>query len=380
MDVHTLAIYTSLLAATVASAMLLTHKYILAGTTLGVNYIAYAALLLGASVTPLSFGVTQSSESIVFLSNGAYATAFGLLLVGITVLRGASRSFLVISMIISSLGISFFLYSAIIAPSVTSRIEARSILVVTICILALCANYSGEKHDNREAKCLLNLTLFINILYMAMRGVLAHTKGTNSNYYLISDIHKLSFVIMTITIVSLAFSVFWILTDRLLKQTYRSSITDEQTGLYNRRGLAELIPKLVQPGRESGISVLMADLDHFKKINDTYGHDKGDDVIKHFGQILEDTCRTSDFCFRYGGEEFVVMLPRANKIQAMQIAERIRNHAKHNSNQELSSGRYTVSIGVTQALINDDWNSLIKRADNALYDAKSQGRDCIVER
>ncbi|MEZ8574687.1 diguanylate cyclase [Vibrio splendidus] len=380
MDVHTLAIYTSLLAATVASAMLLTHKYILAGTTLGVNYIAYAALLLGASVTPLSFGVTQSSESIVFLSNGAYATAFGLLLVGITVLRGASRSFLVISIIISSLGISFFLYSALIAPSVTSRIEARSILVVTICILALCANYSGEKHDNREAKCLLNLTLFINILYMAMRGVLAHTKGTNSNYYLISDIHKLSFVIMTITIVSLAFSVFWILTDRLLKQTYRSSITDEQTGLYNRRGLTELIPKLVQPGRESDISVLMADLDHFKKINDTYGHDKGDDVIKHFGQILEDTCRTSDFCFRYGGEEFVVMLPRANKIQAMQIAERIRNHAKHNSNQELSSGRYTVSIGVTQALINDDWNSLIKRADNALYDAKSQGRDCIVER
>ncbi|MFA0382507.1 GGDEF domain-containing protein, partial [Vibrio sp. 10N.222.54.A3] len=81
-----------------------------------------------------------------------------------------------------------------------------------------------------------------------------------------------------------------------------------------------------------------------------------------------------------GGEEFVVMLPRANKVQAMQIAERIRNHAKHNSNQEPSSGTYTVSIGVTQALINDDWNSLIKRADNALYDAKSQGRDCIVER
>lgn len=93
MDVHTLAIYTSLLTATVASAMLLTHKYILAGTTLGVNYIAYAALLLGASVTPLSLGFTQSSESIVFLSNSAYATAFGLLLVGISVLRGASRSF-----------------------------------------------------------------------------------------------------------------------------------------------------------------------------------------------------------------------------------------------------------------------------------------------
>lgn len=380
MDVHTLAIYTSLLTATVASAMLLTHKYILAGTTLGVNYIAYAALLLGASVTPLSLGFTQSSESIVFLSNSAYATAFGLLLVGISVLRGASRSFLVISFIISFLGISFFLYSALVAPSVTSRIEARSILVVTICILALYANYSGEEHDNREAKCLLNLILFINILYMVIRGVLAHTKGTNSNYYLISDIHKLSFVLMTITIIGVAFSVFWILTDRLLKQTYRSSITDEQTGLYNRRGLAELIPKLVQQGRESSISVLMVDLDHFKKINDTYGHDKGDDVIQHFGKTLLDTCRASDFCFRYGGEEFVVILPRVNKVQAMQIAERIRNNAKHNSNEKLSSGRYTVSIGVTQALINDDWNSLIKRADNALYEAKSQGRDCIVDR
>lgn len=103
-------------------------------------------------------------------------------------------------------------------------------------------------------------------------------------------------------------------------------------------------------------------------------------MIQHFGKTLLDTCRASDFCFRYGGEEFVVILPRANKVQAMQIAERIRNNAKHNSNEKLSSGRYTVSIGVTQALINDDWNSLIKRADNALYEAKSQGRDCIVDR
>ncbi|MDR9829021.1 GGDEF domain-containing protein [Vibrio sp. FNV 38] len=378
MDVNTLAIYTSLLTATVASAMLLTHKYMFAGSAFGVNYIGYSALLFGVSVIPLSFGFTEVSQSLVFVSNSAYSIALGFLLAGITVLRGASKLFLVMSVVIMFLGHGFFVYSAIAALPVASRIEARSFLVVTTCFLAICANYLGTKHDSKGAKSLLNLALSVDILYMAMRGVLAHTGGTNSDYYLISNIHKFSFIVMTITIITVAFSIFWMLTERLLKQTYQSSITDEQTGLYNRRGLKELIPKLVQPGRESNISILMADLDNFKKINDTFGHDQGDDVIKHFAQIIEETCRTSDFCFRYGGEEFVVMLPRANKVQAVQVANRIRNYAKDRSCTELPSGRYTVSIGVTQAQVNDDWDSLIKRADNALYDAKCGGRDCVV--
>ncbi|MEZ8824158.1 GGDEF domain-containing protein [Vibrio amylolyticus] len=380
MDIYTLAIYSSLLAITVASAMLLTHKYMFAGTALGVNYIGFSVLLLGVSITPLSLGFTQSSSYVVFFSNGTYTIAFCLLLAGITILRGASKFFLATSVVVTVFTIGFFVHNTIINPSVAARIETRSILVVTVCLLAIYANYSGVKRDNKKARCLLNLTLFLNALYMVFRTVFALTEGTIVDYYLTSDVHKLSFVIITITVISLVFSVFWMLTDRLLKQAYYSSITDEQTGLYNRRGLKKLSPKFVQIGQENNISILLADLDHFKKVNDTYGHDQGDTVIKHFSRLLEESCRENDVCFRYGGEEFVVILPETRKEGAMLIADRIRNLAKQRSSEELSSGRYTVSIGLTQALINDDWNSLVRRVDSALYDAKSKGRDCIAHR
>ncbi|MGF1763260.1 GGDEF domain-containing protein [Aliivibrio kagoshimensis] len=380
MDVYTLAVYSTLLTITVASAMLLTHKHMFAGTALGLNHIGYAALLLGISIAPLSLGFTQSSIYIVFFSNCIYTVAFCFLLTGITILREANKYLLVISVVVTVFTIGFFFYNTIIAPSVTSRIETRSVLVVTVCVLAIYANCSGTKLDNKKARFLLNLTLFINALYMVIRTLSTLIEGTIIDYHLTSDIHKLSFVVTTITVVSLVFSVFWMLTDRLLKQTYRSSITDELTGLYNRRGLKELVPQFIQTRRENNTSILLVDLDHFKTINDTYGHDYGDKVIKHFSRVLKETCRINDLCFRYGGDEFLVILPRTKKEQAIHIANRVMTHAKDSSSEELSFCRYTASIGFTQIQINDDWSSLINRADSALYKAKSKGRDCIAQR
>ncbi|MDB1126020.1 GGDEF domain-containing protein [Vibrio algarum] len=380
MDTYTLAVYSSLLAITVASALLLTHKYMFAGTAVGVNYIGYAALFLGISIAPLLLGFTQASTYIVLFSNCTYTIAFCLLLAGITIMRGASTSFLLVSVVITAFTIVFFVHNTIIVPSVASRIETRSILVVTVCLLAAYANYSGVKHDNKRAGFLLNLTLFINAAYMAFRTMFALTEGTIADYYLASDVHKLSFVVTTITVISLSFSVFWMLTDRMINKNYRSSITDGLTGLYNRRGLTELIPKFVQAGRENDISILLADLDHFKKINDTYGHEQGDKVIKHFGRVLQKACRENDACFRYGGEEFLVILPKVKQDQAMLIADRIRSHVKNTSITEQICCSYTVSIGFTRALFDDDWSSLVNRADSALYEAKSRGRDCIVQR
>ncbi|WP_375753657.1 GGDEF domain-containing protein [Vibrio sp. HN007] len=378
MDIYTLAVYSSLLSTTVASALLLTNKYMFAGTALGVNHIGYSALLFGISVAPLSLGFTQSSTFIVFFSNCAFTVAFCSLLAGITVLRGASKSFLLVSAVITLFTFGFFVYNTFITPSVASRVETRSILVVAVCVLAVYANYSGRRRDNIKAKFLLNSILMASALYMAFRAVFAFKEGTIADYYSASDVHKLSFVVSTLTVIGLAFSVSWMLTDRLLKQTYRSSITDELTGLYNRRGLTELMPKFMQPGRENDISILLADLDHFKKINDNYGHEQGDKVIQHFGRVLQKTCRDNDVCFRYGGEEFVVILPKATPEQAMIIADRIRAYAKNPSIAELSCCSYTVSIGVTRVLVDDDWSSLVNRADSALYEAKSRGRDCIV--
>lgn len=379
MDIYTLAIYSSLLAIIVASALLITHRYMFAGIAVGVDQVGYAVLLLGLSIVPLALGFTQSSTYVVFFSNCTYTIAFCLLLAGITILRGANHSLLLVSIIVTIFAIGFFAHNTILSPSVTSRIETRSVLVVAICVLTIYANHSGTKKDNDKARLLLNLTLIINALYMTFRAIVTLSDGQILDYYSTSDIHKLSFVITTITIISLVFTVFWMLTDRLLKQIYHSSITDELTGLYNRKGLRKLIPRFIHKEQESNISILLADIDHFKVINDTFGHDYGDKVIKHFGEILIKSCRENDVCFRYGGEEFIVILPNTNEAQAMQIADRIKVYTKNRSEAELSSGQYTVSIGLTKAQNSDDWSSLVNRADNALYDAKTKGRDCIVK-
>lgn len=378
MDISTLAIYSILLANTVASSMLLAHKYMFNGTALGVNHIGYGALFLGLSFTPLTLGFTQSSTAAVLFSNSTHIMAFSFLLVGITILRGASRILLKVAALTTLFAIGAFTYYSVIVSSVSARIEIRSTLVLVLCLLAYYANCSGINKDSSRARMLLNIALVSNILYMSFRTLFALSHAPIGDYYSAAEIHKLSFVITTLTMVSLAVSVFWMLTDRLLKQTYRSSITDELTGLYNRRGLKEFIPKLILNGGRTNVSVLMADLDHFKDINDTYGHDCGDHVIKHFAQVLNKTCRKCDFCFRYGGEEFIVVLPNTDKYQARHIANRIREYVKSHSTVETPAIEYTVSIGLSQAQTSDDWMQLVSRVDQALYTAKSQGRDCVA--
>ncbi len=380
MDTYTLALYSTVLAFAIAAALLFCYKYMFAGMTHGIDFIGYASLLLGLSLMPLCLGVTQSDTYIVFFSNASYSVAFGLFLLGIVLLRGASQHLATIGWV-SVLGvIAFFFYYTLVEPSVGSRIEARSVLVFTICCLVLYANKTGTQRDDEKARLLLMVTMLINAAYMALRILVVHNQDAIKDYYSVSFLHKLSFVMTTLTVVSLGFCVIWMLTSRLLKRTYLSAITDELTGLYNRTGLKAVLPDVLFSNPRNHYSVMLADLDHFKLVNDTLGHDKGDLVIKHFGRVIYNLCRESDKCFRYGGEEFLVVLPNTNGKVAETIANRVRRSAKKLSGAKGSIAHYTVSIGVTQVQKDDDWNTLIRRVDQALYEAKSNGRDCVVRR
>jgi two-component system cell cycle response regulator len=144
--------------------------------------------------------------------------------------------------------------------------------------------------------------------------------------------------------------------------------------------LAKLVDMSVQSGRQ--LSVLVADIDHFKRINDTYGHLVGDDVLRDVAQLLAATIRGSDIVARYGGEEFLVLLPETDDAGAESFAERIRVAVETHlfAREALSEPlRLTASVGVAvfPAARIENVEDLFQRADAALYRAKAEGRNRV---
>jgi len=153
---------------------------------------------------------------------------------------------------------------------------------------------------------------------------------------------------------------------------------DGLTGLFNRRSLDRHLASSVDAARQSGapLSLIVLDADHFKAFNDHFGHLAGDDILRCLARVMGGNVRREDRCFRYGGEEFVIVLPGQSIERARKVAERIRQAFRHRS---AGSDRpaCTVSIGVAGLCEDDFPASLLARADAALYRAKEQGRDRV---
>jgi len=169
-----------------------------------------------------------------------------------------------------------------------------------------------------------------------------------------------------------------------LDQSLELAITDQLTGLYNRRFLMAQLAPLVQRAQCGGdpVSIMTIDLDHFKRCNDTFGHDAGDGVLREFAARLATNLRPSDFACRLGGEEFVVIMPRTAGDIACLAAERLRRQICASPFQVPRIGQpldITVSIGVACTEGADDTaEALMKRADEGLYEAKRAGRNRVI--
>ncbi|HYH20750.1 MAG TPA: PleD family two-component system response regulator [Azospirillum sp.] len=162
------------------------------------------------------------------------------------------------------------------------------------------------------------------------------------------------------------------------------ALTDSLTGVFNRRYVNAHLPRLLDRAIDNHkpVSVLMFDIDHFKVVNDTWGHDVGDDVLKEVASRASRNLRTFDLVARLGGEEFVVILPDTDDEAARVVAERLRNRiadAPFVVAAPVGQIAVTVSVGVAAGgRLGDTADNLIKRADAALYQAKRSGRNCVV--
>ena len=176
-----------------------------------------------------------------------------------------------------------------------------------------------------------------------------------------------------------------ILTVKLKKAVFdddleNMALTDGLTGLYNRRYFDIFYDNIfAQSSRyDIPLSLIMCDIDHFKKVNDTYGHDKGDVILKEVANVLKANTRKSDIASRFGGEEFMLCLPSTHITSAIDVARKIKQMILKIQAKDIK--KVTISIGVTfyRKEFENNSKDLLKRLDNLLYEAKNRGRNRII--
>ncbi|WP_240224463.1 GGDEF domain-containing protein [Rheinheimera hassiensis] len=164
-------------------------------------------------------------------------------------------------------------------------------------------------------------------------------------------------------------------------QLEKMATTDELTELLNRREIMRLLELEIARADRQGtaLSIMMLDLDHFKAVNDNYGHQAGDRALKNAAENFKQQLRKTDFIGRIGGEEFLVLLPDTDISSAYGLGNRIRQALQRQTTDNSAIPSCTTSIGVTQYSAGDDLHSLVQRADETLYQAKSNGRNCVSQ-
>ena len=170
-----------------------------------------------------------------------------------------------------------------------------------------------------------------------------------------------------------------------LRGAEEATLTDPLTGIGNRRLFNDVMKKAIEDS-DAGrmpLSLIMCDIDHFKRVNDMFGHDVGDEIIRALARVIETSVRDTDSVARYGGEEFAIILPGTELQRAKETAERIRRQfgakqfAIRKTNQKI--GNVTASFGVAEHCRGDDLQAFVRKADAKLYEAKARGRDRVAD-
>ena len=208
--------------------------------------------------------------------------------------------------------------------------------------------------------------------------VLIKTSSTDTPFWLLTSANIIDFNYDVAL-----YSAFQDITSRKNREVLlqNQATRDPLTSLYNRRYFEDEVKKQIIRAKNEKLpySVLMLDADHFKNVNDTYGHKTGDKVLIELASKAEKALRDKDIVARYGGEEFIIFLPEINAVQAEKVADRLRQSIStivvySDDNQEV---RFTVSVGVSSSDISDNVDMLVKTADEALYRAKHNGRNRV---
>jgi diguanylate cyclase (GGDEF)-like protein len=256
-------------------------------------------------------------------------------------------------------------------PDYSARLQLSTAVVSTVCLVHawLMWRKSGNTLAGRIALCVLVCAGAVQL----MRFVTARLYPAGENALDASAQNVTYLAAFAFAIVLIAISQVLLATERLREELERAATRDSLTDAYTRRYMKEALQRELSRclRHKRQMAVLLIDIDHFKKVNDTLGHLEGDRVLTEFVANIKALLRGADLLGRFGGEEFVVLLPETTPAVASSVAQRVRSAMS-------SWGGPTVSVGVTSSRANgDSVDALLARADAAMYRAKSKGRNRV---
>ena len=379
---YVILINLAVLAATLAGFQA-AHRRGLTTAALGLLRTGFA-LILGAAVLAVAISAVDPRVGDLWISRSVVPAMLhvGLVALGLGVLRHyrcrVPRSAIIGLTVIPAAWIGA---SAGLPMEDVSRISAYSVGGAFAAALPLFI-LAGRARLDALDRLLLGATLLL-ALQFALRPVMVAfgiTPGVDVATYLDSDYALATLTMQTIAFVLLVGALTLVLLRDGMRLLERRSQRDPLTGLLNRRGLEERSAetvRLANDPRRLG-SVVVADLDHFKCVNDRFGHAAGDDAIRAFSDLLRRSAGERDLAARIGGEEFVVVLAGKTPAMARLFAEGVRTAFAQTTLAALDGERLTASLGVAEWRGGERLDDAIARGDAALYEAKRSGRDCVV--
>jgi len=202
-------------------------------------------------------------------------------------------------------------------------------------------------------------------------------------YYSLWPLLKKSLLILFLSVITATLLYFVVripirALEKAEQRLYNHATTDPLTKLYNRRAIIDLLKLEIERSKRYNIifSLFMFDIDYFKQVNDNYGHDAGDEILIKLSKLVKSKVRPMDKISRYGGEEFLILVPETSASNAFEMAENLRKIISQYKFDK--PPQITVSIGISQFIVGDTINDVLKRADISLYQAKNSGRNKVV--
>lgn len=270
-------------------------------------------------------------------------------------------------------------YFTYVDNSVNTRVVLLSFFISIQCLYIMRTLLQGHN----KANLTIAIAYLFFSLFFLIRALLTLSEAPLYDFMDAGLMHSLSVVVYELLVAVTSFGMVWIVSYSVQRELLQQASHDPLTKVLNRRALEDVIDTEHARSLRSNapLSVIMLDIDHFKRINDRFGHGRGDEVLIEIAKVLTENTRPYDSIARFGGEEFIILLPNTSVDKAEVIAENLRNKVvEHDYNFRPEDGiEVTASFGATECnLVKEGWLKVLERADKGLYKAKAAGRNNVI--
>jgi len=288
---------------------------------------------------------------------------------------------------IAALALALLLATALFFTLVKPNVQVRIVLTGLVPgVIFIAAAHTLARGGFRKvpARYLFAATVGVHGAFLLVRPLLfklaAPAEGAQPEAGIVAALSQFVVLESTLAVVLVAFGALMLTNEFITNELRHLAEVDPLTNVFNRRAFLTLLDKAISNAQrtQTTLPVLVMDLDHFKKVNDSWGHRAGDDVLRHFVMLAQRCLRKEDVMGRLGGEEFAIFLPNAGAGGAIAVAERLRAMVEaHPVVTEQRSIALTVSVGVTLCAGSESAGTALQRADEAMYLAKERGRNRV---